>query len=598
MATALRWSTKTTPAELRPMLRALAEGHPLAEGRGEGLPVAFVRSRKKGFCGVRRTGAGAEIAYHTLAQALRGVGTLLAGIDSRAEATPFRSLGIMLDCSRNAVMTVDHLKSWLRRLALLGYGQVMLYTEDTYELPDEPWFGYQRGRYTARELKAVDAYAARLGIEVIPCIQTLGHLAQILRHRAYLDVRDTPNVLMVGEPKTYALIDKMIGHWRQVCRTDRIHIGMDEAEELGRGRYLTLKGYRPGFELMNEHLARVVAICKRHGLKPMIWSDQYFRLGSATHDYYDPVTVIPPEVVKRIPRQVELVYWDYYHHEKDFYLDWIRRHRDMGKEPVMASGIWTWNRYWYDHAKTVATAGPCIDACREAGVREILFTQWGDNGAYCDHDSAFAGMAWCAERAYGHDLPDEVALAARFAAVCGGDYAAHLLASEIHRAEDGFHPDMWDDPLWESRLRTHAGDDPRRMAVVARRLDALARQLAPMAKRPAAAGSLAYAHATARAFADRYALAADLLQAYRRRNATALRAAQRRIPAVRQAVAAMADAFRTMWMSHNKPEGIEHIQGRFGMIDARYQELALRLDEHRRGTVSGIPEWDTPCPPR
>jgi hypothetical protein len=579
------------------MLRALADDYPITEEGRDGLRLTFARSKTGGLCTIRCSGDTAVIEYGTPAQAMRGVGALLAGVKRMSETTPFRSLGIMLDCSRNAVMTAEHLKIWLRRIALLGYNQIMLYTEDTYELPGEPYFGYQRGRYTARELKAIDASARRLGIEVVPCIQTLGHLEKILRHRAYRTVRDTANVLMVGEPETYALIDKMIGHWKRVLRTDRIHIGMDEAEELGRGRYLTLKGHRPAFELMNEHLARVAAICKRHGLRPMIWSDMYFRLTSKTHKYYDPAAVIPPEAAAGIPREVELVYWDYYHHEKAFYLDWIQRHRDAGKEPVMGSGIWTWNRYWYDHAKTVATAGPCIDACRESGVSEIIFTQWGDNGAYCDHDSAFAGMAWCAERAYGHETPNEAQLEKRFTAVCGGSYKAYILASGINSAEDGFYPDMWDDPIFETHLRTHAKDDTRHMATLAGTFDKLARRLRPLAKRPSA-GRLDYAFRTARAVADRYALVADLLRAYRRRNKVALRAAARRIPAVRESVAAMADAMRAMWMSHNKPEGIECLQARLGMLDARYRELQLRLNEYLRGKVAHIPEWDTRCPPR
>jgi hypothetical protein len=292
------------------------------------------------------------------------------------------------------------------------------------------------------------------------------------------------------------------------------------------------------------------------------------------------------------------VYWDYYHHEKAFYLDWIQRHRDGKKEPIMGSGIWTWNRYWYDHAKTAATAGPCIDACREARVREIFFTQWGDNGAYCDHDSAFAGMAWCAERAYGHETPGAAQLEKRFAAVCGGSYAAHILASELHSAGDGFHPDMWDDPIFETHIRTHAADNPRRMAAIGQTLEGLACRLKPLARRQPSAGKVGYALHMARAFADRYALAADLLAAYRRRDKPALRAAARRIPVVQKRVAAMADSFRTMWMSHNKPEGIDLIQGRFGMVAARYRELSLRLNEYLRGAVAAIPEWDTRCPPR
>ena len=87
-----------------------------------------------------------------------------------------RRLGTMLDCSRNAVMTVDAVKTWIGITAQLGYNTLMLYTEDTYEVGEEPYFGYARGRYSKAELKDIDAYAAAKGMELIPCIQTLAHL--------------------------------------------------------------------------------------------------------------------------------------------------------------------------------------------------------------------------------------------------------------------------------------------------------------------------------------------------------------------------------------------------------------------------------------
>lgn len=60
----------------------------------------------------------------------------------------FRRFGTMLDCSRNAVMSVNSLKKWIDITADLGYNTLLLYTEDTYELDDNPYFGYMRGRYT------------------------------------------------------------------------------------------------------------------------------------------------------------------------------------------------------------------------------------------------------------------------------------------------------------------------------------------------------------------------------------------------------------------------------------------------------------------
>ena len=92
----------------------------------------------------------------------------------------FRHFGTMIDCSRNAVMSVPSVKRWIDLTSDLGYNTLMLYTEDTYEVDGHPYFGYMRGRYSQEELKEIDAYALSKGMELIPCIQTLGHFTALL----------------------------------------------------------------------------------------------------------------------------------------------------------------------------------------------------------------------------------------------------------------------------------------------------------------------------------------------------------------------------------------------------------------------------------
>ena len=87
----------------------------------------------------------------------------------------------MLDCSRNAVFTVEKVKFVIRTLAKMGMNVLMLYTEDTYEVPGELYFGSYRGRYTKAEIQEMDAYASMFGIELVPCIQTLAHLHNALK---------------------------------------------------------------------------------------------------------------------------------------------------------------------------------------------------------------------------------------------------------------------------------------------------------------------------------------------------------------------------------------------------------------------------------
>ena len=64
----------------------------------------------------------------------------------------FDTCGVMLDMSFGSVTKVAGVKKYLDYMAIFGMNMLMLYTEDTYEIEGHPLFGYQRGRYTAREI--------------------------------------------------------------------------------------------------------------------------------------------------------------------------------------------------------------------------------------------------------------------------------------------------------------------------------------------------------------------------------------------------------------------------------------------------------------
>ena len=296
-------------AVLSSALRELSCDYPVLCGGAGSSRLVFRRGTDPSVASVRMVSGGFEITYGSVAMALRMVGNIISGIvPSTEEYCPFRMFGIMLDCSRNAVMTLPNLKRYMRRLAILGYNMLMLYTEDTYRIEGEPFFGLMRGAYSPEEIKEIDDYAASLGIEVIPCIQTLAHLEQMFRWNCYKDINDLNGILLVDEPKTYELIEKMIVTLKNCVRSRRSHLGMDEAHGIGDGKFKKLHGEESRFNIINRHLGKVMEICRRHGLEPMMWSDMYFRCGSKTDDYYDKECVIPEEVVRQIPKGVELVY--------------------------------------------------------------------------------------------------------------------------------------------------------------------------------------------------------------------------------------------------------------------------------------------------
>ena len=599
---------RNTPEDVSCALRSLSASFPSLKSVRTGTRLIFQQDSSDGICRVKRRKDGAlVIRYRQLNQALRSVGSLLSGILPELEKLTFEKFGIMLDCSRNAVMRPDYLKSFLSRIALLGYNMVMLYTEDTYQIKDEPCWGFMRGAFTPKEIRDLDNFCAGLGMELIPCIQTLGHLAQALQWNALKKYADTESVLLTDDEATLGLIEKMILVWKNNVRSRRIHIGMDEAHDIGRGKYYDLHGDVPHIEIFNRHLTQVMELCRKHGMEPMIWSDMYFRLTSRTGDYYDMEGHFTPEIKKMVPQGVKLVYWDYYHSDKSFYQEWIQRHRELSGTPIMASAVNTAVFFWYHRSRTEKNVSACLKACREEKIPEILFTMWGDDGAYCDYASALAGLLYSAELGFSGRKSRKI-LNMKLAALADGacyDHIARMgeLRDIITCAE------VWDDPImlisWNS-LRycrfPSAQQDPviqcgkgsGALKKVIRKLEQLSSELKVMPK-VGTAGNLELAQSLVDSTLVKARLADGFFKAYRLPHAKAVLKMQELLPLIddyERLFRRFSELFCQMWLEHNKPMGLETMQIRCAGMIARIQELRRRLREWMAGKVKTIPEWE------
>ncbi len=295
----------------------------------------------------------------------------------------FKLCGEMIDNSRNAVMTPKHVAEHIAISAALGLNCIYLYNEDTFEIESEPYFGYMRGRYSAEEMKAISDCAKEFGLELIPCIQTLAHHNQTLRWACYAPIKDLGDTLLVGDERTYALIDKMLAAWRTATDGKYINIGMDEAYYMGRGKGLDRDGAVDRFKLLCEHLKRVVELCKKHGFSPMMWSDMFFRI--AFGGYYGDGEMAK-DLTDIIPDGVSLIYWDYYTTEQAKYARQIERHQQLGTPTVFAGGAWKWSGFTpaIDHSWRVSVMA--LDEVLSHGLDQVMLTCWGDDGADCLYD--------------------------------------------------------------------------------------------------------------------------------------------------------------------------------------------------------------------
>lgn len=500
------------------------------------------------------------------------------------------SCGMMLDMSRGGVMTVEAVKGMIDAHAALGLNLMMLYTEDTYTVPEAPYLGYLRGRYTEKELREMDDYAAESGVELVPCVQTLAHLEQFLQWDVNRDIKDNDCVLMIDEPKTYAWIRAALTALRRCFRTNRIHIGMDEAHGVGLGEYYQKHGAVNRFELLNRHLNRVVDICKELGFKPIMWSDMFYRLGSKNNDYYDTDAVVPESAIAQIP-DVALCYWDYYHTDEQFYAGMLEGHRKMGKEVVFAGGIWTWSGILPHVRKTNATMYPALRACLKAGIGTVLATSWGDDGCETDYRLAlnqlpiYSEHVWMGENCTRAEVERMGERLTGLSEACFNAMGAFYADDEDRRPGKGL---FYCDPLyplteglWD--LTGYREGLEEGIKMLERHLDDSRCEYAWLAMRIAL---------------EKLNWVNELRPAYLRGDkAVVLAMANEKLPAMRELYVKMMSVWREQWESGRKRNGWETICARLGAVIARLDDVQRILLRWADGTIERVEELDeTPLP--
>lgn len=509
----------------------------------------------------------------------------------------FDSCGIMIDVSRNAVLTVDTVKDIIRYMAKMGLNMLMLYTEDTYKLKEYPYFGYMRGAYTEEELAEIVEYADIFGIECIPCIQTLAHLSKALRwwscREEVKEVMDTEDILLIDEEKTYDFIECMFKTLRRSFKTDKIHIGMDEAHYVGLGEYLRRHGYTDRFELISKHLKRVCELAEKYDFNAMMWSDMFFRLCSADGGYYDEEKKgLPDNVSKLLPENISMVYWDYYSGDEDNYDYMITTHQSMNRKIIFAGGIWTWGGLSVSWDMAEYTTKPALRKCIEHNIKDVFATMWGDDGAECSIYEALLGMQLYAE--YNYSETPEASLDKMFK-LCTGLDADTFRLFDIDRfdTEESYRHDaivskgvlyqdllqgMYDKNFSHLDLKGHYG-------AILKKLDKLPHM-----------GKFEYLFDFHKKLVKTVYLKCDvgirITEAYKANDRDSLSSICSELDNLLSEYTKLHEAIAKVWYKNNKPFGFETIDVRFGGIEARIKRAKQRITQYLNGEISSLPELE------
>ena len=511
----------------------------------------------------------------------------------------FAKNGLMLDLSRNAVAQIDILKQFIREMAFMGHSWFMLYMEDVYEVEGAPYFGALRGRYSIKDLQEVDRYAQLFGVQLVPCIQTLAHVNQYFMWEAVeYKYKDIDDILNVGNAEVQALLTRMIASLRKAFSTDIIHIGMDEAYNLGRGRYLDENGFKNKSDIMQDHLSFMKTLCKEYGFKPIVWDDMFFSRYSNNKN----------GAVPSIPNHVGLMYWDYYSSSFKHYQDKLKLFRSMAKKTMFAGGAWRWTGYIPHHKKTLETTLAAITACRKKIIKEVIVTAWSDDGSEAPFYTCMFGLVLFAyldcNAAY-----QETEFSQYLNLYTGMDFDGWMRQGEpdLFEGTTGDNYDitpskylLYQDPLGSKFLhyvRTLTTD----MDAVYIKLEKAFAEDATNTDNLLQQHIAEFYAMMMKTLYYKWRLPLDIWEAYKKADKKALQALiENKIEPLKAALSEMAKARRKIWMEECRAFGSDVLDHRFGAMLMRLEVTQEVLTDYIQGKIKQIDELEEdrldPCP--
>nr|XP_054112637.1 hexosaminidase D isoform X1 [Callithrix jacchus] len=222
-------------------------------------------------------------------------------------STPFKMRLVHLDL-KGAPPKVSYLSEIFPLFRALGANGLLIEYEDMFPYEGPLRLLRAKYAYSPSEIKEILHLAGLNELEVIPLVQTFGHMEFVLKHAAFAHLREVgpfPCTLNPHEAESLALVGAMIDQVLELHPgAKRLHVGCDEVYYLGEGeasrRWLQQEQNNTG-KLCLSHMWAVASHvrARRPGVTPLVWDDM---LRDLPEDQL---------AVSGVPQLVEPVLWDY-----------------------------------------------------------------------------------------------------------------------------------------------------------------------------------------------------------------------------------------------------------------------------------------------
>lgn len=334
--------------------------------------------------------AGLRYAVETLVQLLPHGGRSAPACVVEDEPD-FPRRGILVDVSRGKVpklSTLFRIVDWMVQWKL---NLLMLYTEHVFRFRRHPEIGEGASPLSASDVRSLDAYAAERHVELVPTLQSLGHMRHVLSIPRYRALAESERLwsLSPAKEETYRLLADLYAEYLPNFRSSWFNANCDEPVDLGRGASREWCEREGKGAVVRAHVERVEALAAALGKRTLVWADAF-------HEH--------PEEIPRLGKKLVLLDWWY---EADHDYDRVKVFADNDLDFLVCPGTASWNTLFPRVDNALANIRGYARAGKRFGALGLVTTDWGDNGHGNLFGSSLYPLAYGAEAAWRVGALDE-----------------------------------------------------------------------------------------------------------------------------------------------------------------------------------------------
>jgi hexosaminidase len=334
--------------------------------------------------------AGMYYGVCTLRQLVEQQGTTLPCLFID-DSPDYPARGVMLDCSRDKVPTMDTLYDLIDMLASFKVNQVELYIEHTFAYSQHREVWEHASPFTGEEILALDAFCRERHIDLVPNQNSLGHVERWLKFPRYNGLAESPEGFQTNwgnmewrpastldplDPGSLELMRGLYSEFLPHFTSKLFNVGCDEPWELGQGKSKAEVEKRGG-RVYLDFLLKLHRVVSDHGRQMQFWGD---------------IIIHHPDLIPELPKDSFAMEWGY---EADHDFDGHGKlFAQSGIPYYVCPGTSSWLTLV---GRTDNTVGNIINAAENGlkhGAVGLLNTDWGDWGHWQPLPSSYVGFAY------------------------------------------------------------------------------------------------------------------------------------------------------------------------------------------------------------